>query len=96
MEQPVGCPDGNSVSFTFTFQQTGSELTGTVETRDGTVEISSGKVEGDSISFITKLNTQGAFISNKGFVKEDEIVLATMLEGWPGGVPTSLTLKRAK
>ncbi|HLI86725.1 MAG TPA: hypothetical protein VKV17_22660 [Bryobacteraceae bacterium] len=60
---------------TFTFMQSGSNLTGTVSTQAGQREISEGKVEGDNISFVVSFEARGNTIKQeyKGTVAGDEI-----------------------
>lgn len=50
---------------TFTFKQAGSQLTGTLETQRGTVDIANGKVEGDNVSFevVRDMGDKGKFTS---------------------------------
>ena len=45
-------PDGNPSTITYVFKQEGTQLTGTVTIPDETSNISSGKVDGDKISFV--------------------------------------------
>jgi hypothetical protein len=48
-----------SVETVFSFTVSGSKLTGKVTTPYGETEISEGKIDGDEISFVVKLNVDG-------------------------------------
>ncbi len=90
-------PDGNGLEISFTFKQDGAKLTGTVQGPQGDpIEIADGKVDGDKISFVVKIEANGGMkITHDGTVNGDEIKLSSKVEGgdFPGG---SMTLKRVK
>jgi hypothetical protein len=46
-------------NYTYTFTVDGMEVTGTAVSANGEVEITAGKIEGDTISFVENLNYQG-------------------------------------
>ncbi|HLF11902.1 MAG TPA: hypothetical protein VJA26_11865 [Gammaproteobacteria bacterium] len=46
-------------NYTYEFQVQGTELTGTAKSANGEVAIQSGKVDGNAITFVEKLNFQG-------------------------------------
>lgn len=87
--------DGNSYTLKFTFKETGTTLTGSVDTPHGAADISDGKVEGDKISFNVKMGEMT--VKHEGTVAEDEIKLQVKFEGGPEGTePGPMTLKRVK
>jgi len=86
-------------SLTFAFKQDGEKLTGTVTGPQGDpLPISDGKVQGDKLSFVVKIDMGGNSmkITHEGVIKGDEITLSTKVEGGGdfGGGP--MTLKRQK
>jgi hypothetical protein len=89
-------PDGSSYSLTFTLKQDGAKLTGSVQGPQGDpIEISNGKVDGNSVSFDVSFN--GLTISHAGTVNDagDEIKLSTKVDQ-PDFPVHDLTLKKAK
>jgi hypothetical protein len=91
-------PDGSGgFEISFTFKQAGDKLTGTVQGPQGDpIEITDGKVDGDKISFVVKIEANGGMkITHDGAVSGDEIKLNSKVEGgeFPAG---SMTLKRVK
>jgi hypothetical protein len=94
-------PDGGGMSIAFHFKQDGSKLAGTVDNPMGEpMAISDGKVEGDKISFVVKVDMGGSEmkVSHDGTVNGDEIKLNVKMEGGPEGGPGPgpITLKRSK
>jgi len=51
--------DGETRTQTFDLKQDGNTLTGTVSTQMGESKISDGKVDGDNISFVVKMERNG-------------------------------------
>jgi hypothetical protein len=89
-------PDGSSYPLTFTFKQDGGKLTGSVQGPQGDpIDISNGKVDGNSVSFDVSFN--GLTISHAGTVNDagDEIKLSTKTSN-PDFPAHDLTLKKAK
>ncbi len=89
-------PDGSSYQLTFIFEQDGAKLTGTVQGPQGDpIEISNGKVDGNTISFEVSFN--GMTITHSGTVNDagDEIKLSTKADR-PDFPVHDLTLKRTK
>jgi hypothetical protein len=91
-------PDGSGgFEISFTFKQDGAKLTGTVQGPQGDpIEIADGKVDGDKISFVVKIDANGGMkITHDGTIGGDEIKLNSKVEGgdFPAG---SITLKRVK
>jgi hypothetical protein len=85
---------GSGFQISFTFNQDGAKLTGTVQGAQGDpIAISEGKVDGDKISF--KVSFNGMTITHEGTVNGDEIKLTTKSDSgdFPGG---DMTLKRSK
>jgi hypothetical protein len=71
-------PNGENYALTFTFKVDGPALTGTVQGPQGdAIEISNGKVHGNSISFEVSFN--GVTITHAGAMNDagDEIKLST-------------------
>src|SRR3984885_8928094 len=91
-------PDGSGdFEISFTFKQDGAKLSGTVQGPQGDpIEIVDGKVDGDKISFVVKIDANGGMkITHDGTISGDEIKLNSKVEGgdFPAG---SMTLKRVK
>jgi len=86
---------GDMQSVTITLKQDGSTLTGTVPGmgRGGATpqEITSGKVDGDKVSFEVKRQTQnGEFVTKyEGTVSGDTMKLKVTRPGRGGGEPTT-------
>jgi hypothetical protein len=62
--------------YTYTLQAEGMQLTGTAKSANGEVAITDGKVDGNAISFVEKLNFQGMelVVTYTGtMVSDDEI-----------------------
>ena len=88
----------NPLALTFTFQQDGEKLTGTVSTPQGEpLPLNEGKVVGDKVTFFVTTEMDGnptKFVS-EGTIKGDEIALTIKVGGEVfGGGP--VTLKKAK
>jgi len=98
--------DGQTHDVTFTFKADGETLTGTVSGRNGDVEISDGKINGDQISFSQTMEFNGNTmkILYKGTISGDQITFTRTREGGggqgggqgrKGGAPMQFTAKRA-
>jgi len=88
--------DGQTREQTFNLKADGGTLTGTVTGRQGAeVPISEGKVNGDNISFVVKMEFGGNTVQQNytGTVAGDELKLKR--EGGRGGA-REFTAKRAK
>jgi hypothetical protein len=89
-------PDGGTFQLSFSFQQNGAALTGTVQGPAGdAIAITDGKVVGNRISF--KVSFNGITISHDGTISEtgDEIKLGTKSDS--ADFPArDMTLKRVK
>jgi hypothetical protein len=88
-------PDGGGMTITFTFKQSGTKLTGTMDGPGGEpMQIQDGKVDGDKISFAVSFNQMK--IVHEGVVKGDEITLTVKMDGGPGDSPGPMVLKRVQ
>lgn len=90
---------GNTQEVTFNLKADGSNLTGTMTTRRGDVELKDGKVDGDKVSFSTVMAMQGNEVKMKyaGTVSGDELKLTRVRDGGDGAAPpVEFTAKRAK
>ncbi len=86
-------PDGNTNTITYVFKQEGTQLTGTAAIPDESANISSGKVDGDKISFVVVFSF--ATITHTGAVHGDEINM-TVKSDDPEFPIHEITLKRSK
>ena len=81
---------GNMATNTFVLKQEGAKLTGTLDGgRGGPVEISEGKVEGDTVTFkVVRETPNGKFTQvYKGTVSGSEIKFNRSMEGGQGNFP---------
>lgn len=76
-------PDGQERKSSMTLKADGSKLTGTMEGRQGSVEIQDGKIDGDNISFsVTRKFQDNEFKMNyKGKVSGDDMKLTIEVNG---------------
>ena len=74
---------GQTREVTFNFKADGDTLTGSMSTPMGDQQISDGKVSGDQISFVMKMNFQGNEVkmNYKGAVSGNEIKFTREVEG---------------
>jgi hypothetical protein len=86
-------PDGNLNTITYVLKQEGSQLTGTASMPDETANISSGKVDGDKISFAVAFSFDT--ITHTGAINGDEITMTVKSED-PEFATHEITLKRSK
>jgi hypothetical protein len=87
--------DGQTRETTFNLKADGEKLTGTISGRRGDTPISDGKVSGDNVSFVVKMEFGGNTIEQKytGTVSGDEMKLKR--EGGRGN-PQDIVAKRQK
>ncbi|MGA2738158.1 MAG: hypothetical protein ABSG65_12010 [Bryobacteraceae bacterium] len=80
-------PGGQTREQTFNFKVDGNTLTGTVSGRQGDMEISDGKIDGDSISFTQTMEFNGNTVKivYKGTISGDTIKFTREREGGGGG-----------
>ena len=89
---------GNMQTNTIVLKQDGTKVTGTLDGgRGGPVEITNGKVEGDTVSFTVVRNFNGNEIKQtfKGTVSGSEIKFTRTMEGGQGGQPVEFTAKKS-
>lgn len=86
--------NGQMREVTFNLKADGSSLGGTVSGRQGDVQISDGKIDGDSLSFsqVMEFNGNSVKLIYKGKISGDEIKFTREREG---GEPVEFTAKRA-
>jgi hypothetical protein len=89
--------DGQTREVTYNLKADGSALTGTTSGRGGDIQISDGKVEGDTVTFKVKMEFNGNSIVQNytGKVAGDEIKFTQTREGG-GGQPREFVAKKAK
>jgi hypothetical protein len=87
-------PQGK-VQVSYAFKQEGEKLTGTWQVAQSpTVEISEGKVTGDKVVFVVKLEAANMVFTHEGKIAGDEIQLAMKPSGeFPG---SNVVAKRVK
>jgi len=79
--------------YTFTFKADGATLTGTVGTQFGDTDILDGKIDGDKISFVQKLDFgPGITINYTGVVSGAEIKMTREVQGRGG--PSEFVAKK--
>ena len=71
----VQTPDGNSVPITMNFKTDGDKVTGTITGPSGDVNISDGKMDGDTVSLSINVDADGQQLPFKcsGELKDDEL-----------------------
>jgi hypothetical protein len=87
MEMP-GMGGGDPMKINYTFKVDGANLTGSTTGMQGDViPISEGKINGNDISFVVKMDMMGTEMKMKykGKVAGDEITLTMEMEGGMGG-----------
>ena len=87
--------DGAMMDVTFKFVADGEKLTGTTTMRDNEVPISDGKITGNDVSFVVKMERGGNTMVMKytGTLSGDELKLKSTREG--SDRVTEVTLKRS-
>ena len=89
---------GNMQTNTIVLKQEGTKVSGTLDGgRGGAVEITNGKVEGDTVSFTVVRNFNGNEIKQtfKGTISGSEIKFTRTTEGGQGGQPIEFTAKKS-
>ena len=90
---------GNMQQTTMVLKQEGAKLTGTLDGgRGGPVEITNGKVEGDTVTFTVVRNFNGNEIKQnfKGAASGSEIKFSRTMEGGQGGgTPVEFVAKKS-
>jgi opacity protein-like surface antigen len=87
-------PQGR-VQVSYSFKQDGETLTGTWQTAQSpTIQISEGKVTGDKVSFVVKIEAAGIAFAHEGKINGDEIQFTMKPSGeFPGA---TVVAKRVK
>jgi hypothetical protein len=87
--------DGAMMDVTFKFVADGEKLSGTTTMRDNEVPISDGKISGNDLSFVVKMEFGGNSVVMKytGTLSSNEIKLKSTREG--SDRVTEVTLKRS-
>ncbi len=91
--------NGNTMTSSMNLKADGGKLTGTVSGRNGDTDISDGKIDGDSVSFVVVREFNGNKMTQnyKGKIDGDTIHFAMTMEGGMGdGKPREFDAKRAK
>ena len=89
---------GNMQTNTIVLKQEGVKLTGTLDGgRGGPVEITNGKVEGDTVSFTVVRSFGGNDVKQnfKGMVSGSEIKFTRTMEGGQGAPAVEFTAKKS-
>ncbi|MGN6639558.1 MAG: hypothetical protein ACTHJ8_11655 [Mucilaginibacter sp.] len=84
-------PDGNEYPLNYTFKADGDKLTGTGQSPQGTVDLTDGKIKGDSLFFNIDVNGVQVLNSGKYYTAGDSISLTLDYQG----MKMHTTLKRA-
>lgn len=84
-------PDGNDFPLSFTFKTDGDKLTGQLESQMGVINLTDGKVKGDSIWFTVDMGNMKILNSGKYYAQGDTISLSVDHDGHQAHT----TLKRA-
>ena len=76
----VNTPDGQTISLTFTFKVDAGKVTGTVSGPTGDIEISDGKIDGETLQFGLSVDAGGQQMSFKctGKLAGDDQMKITM------------------
>jgi hypothetical protein len=90
LESPQG-----KVQVSYSFKQDGENLTGTWQAAQSpTIQITEGKVTGDKVSFVVKIEAAGLTFAHEGKIVGDEIQLTMKPSGeFPG---STVVAKRVK
>jgi len=91
----VNTPDGQSISLTFTFKLDGGKVTGTVTGPTGDIEISDGKLDGETLQFGLNVDAGGQQMNFKctGKLAADDQLKITMDGG--GDLNFEINAKRS-
>jgi hypothetical protein len=87
----LAAPDGNEYPLNYTFKIDNDKLTGTGQSMNGTIDLTEGKVKGDSLSFAIDVGGVKVINSGKYFTTGDSISLTVDYQG----MKMHSTLKRA-
>lgn len=87
----LATPDGNQIPLTYTFKTDSGKLTGAAESPQGSVDITNGKISGDSITFGVPLNGDTIMHAGIFYPEADSIGMDINYNG----AKMHLTLKRS-
>ena len=87
----LAAPDGNEYPLNYTFKVDNDKLTGTGQGQEGSVDITEGKVKGDSLSFAMDVGGVKVLYTGKYFSAGDSISFNVDYQG----MKMHSTLKRA-
>jgi hypothetical protein len=74
-------PDGNQYPLNYTFKIDNDKLTGTGQSMQGTIDLTEGKIKGDSLSFAIDVGGVKVINSGKYFSAGDSISLTIDYQG---------------
>jgi len=77
----LATPDGSQFPLTFTFKADNDKLTGTAQNPQGTVDLTDGKIKGDSLSFNVDVNGTKVLHTGKYFSAGDSVSLNIDYQG---------------
>ncbi|HUL53063.1 MAG TPA: hypothetical protein VLT83_06605 [Opitutaceae bacterium] len=83
-------PEGEDMHLAFNFKAEGDKLSGSVETPNGDLAVSEGRIKGDEFSFV--VDADGSSIDHQGRVSGDTITMKVI---FAEGKTAEVTLKRA-
>jgi len=78
----INAPDGNQYPLNYTFKIDGDKLTGTGQSPQGAMDLTGGKVKGDSLSFAVDVNGVSVQNTGKYFAEGDSISLNIDYQGF--------------
>lgn len=87
----VIAPDGNQYPLNYTFKIDGDTLTGNAHSSRGSIDLTNGRVKGDSLSFSIAVNGEDVVNAGKYYSEGDSISLSINYKG----MILHSTLKRA-
>jgi hypothetical protein len=88
----LNAPDGNQYPLTYTFKVDNNQLTGTLDTPEGTVSIDSGKVSDNNMTFSVSVDGKAYAHKGKYYAEGDSVSMDVDF----GGAKAHTTLQRAK
>jgi hypothetical protein len=82
-----GMGGGEPMKINYTFKGTGTTFTGTSEAMGSESPVTDGKIDGDNVSFVVKVDMMGnaMTLKYKGKIAGDQITVTMEMEGGMGG-----------